>query len=128
MPTEMGDLLSKGTLYFQDEDGNMTPFMGFAEAALLGCTEGTIDFVDGIPVIREMTFTAHVKQPTRAQLRALGLTMKRRSRRAIGRPIKRMKRLKEKYRRCILKNGIDKKIIANCKKYMEERCDEEFSH
>lgn len=124
MPTEMGDLLTNGTLYLQDENGNMTPFMGLAEAAFLGCTEGTIDFVDGIPVIREMTFTASFKRPTRALLRALGIPTRLRSRRAIGRPIRRMKRLKEKYRRCILKNGIDKKIIANYKKFLEEHKDD----
>lgn len=120
MPTEMGDLLSKGTLYLQDEDGTMTPFMGLAEAALLGCTEGTIDFVGDIPVVREMTFTMHVKRPTRARLRAAGFPTRRRSERAIGRPIRRIKRLKEKARRYILKNELDKQILACAKIYLEE--------
>ena len=125
MPTEIGDLLSKGTLYFRDKDGNMTPFMGLAEATLLGCTEGTINFVDDIPVIQEMSFVIPLKcRPTRAQLRAAGFRTKRRSIRAIGRPIRRIKRLKEKSRRYIIKNGIDKKIIAHVKNYMEEHKDD----
>lgn len=128
MPTEMGDLLSTGTLYLQNQDGTMTPFMGLAEAALLGCTEGTINFIDDIPVIQEMTFTMHAKRPTRAMLRAAGFPTRRRSMRAIGRPIRRIKRLKEKARRYTIKNGIDKKIIANCKKYMEEHHNEKLSH
>lgn len=128
MPTENGDLLSTGTLYLQDEDGNMTPFMGLAEAALLGCTEGTINFVDDIPVVQEMTFTMPLKRPTRAMLRAVGCRTKRRSKRAIGRPIRRIKRRIEKARRYTIKNGIDRKIIAHVKKYLEEHPDEEFSH
>lgn len=128
MPTENGELLSTGTLYLQDEDGNMTPFMGLAEATLLGCTEGTINFVDDIPVVQEMTFTMPLKRPTRAKLRAAGCRTKPRSKRAIGRPIRRIKRLKEKARRYTIKHGIDKKIIAHYKKYLEEHPDEEFSH
>ena len=105
MPTEMGDLLSTGTLYLQDEDGTMTPFMGLAEAALLGCAEGTINFVGNIPVVREMTFTATFKRPTRAMLRAAGCRTKSRSMRALMRPMRRIRRLKEKIRRRMLKRG-----------------------
>lgn len=124
MPTKDGELLSTGTLYFQKEDGTLTPFMGLAEAAFLGCTEGTINFVDDIPVVQEMTFTMHLKHPTRAQLRAAGFPTKRRSRRAIERPIRRIKRRIEKARRYTIKKGIDKKIIAHYKKYMEEHGDD----
>ena len=53
---------------------------------------------------------------------------RRRSRRAIERPIRRIKRLKEKARRYTIKHGIDKKIIAHVKKYLEEHPDEKFSH
>ena len=106
MPTEMGDLLSTGTLYLQDEDGTMTPFMGLAEAALLGCTEETINFVGNIPVVREMTFTATFKRPTRAMLRAAGCRTKmRRSMKSLMRPMRRIRRLKEKIRRRMLKRG-----------------------
>lgn len=44
--------------------------------------------------------------------------------RAINRPIRRIMRLKEKARRYILKNGIDKKIIAHYKKFLEEHKDD----
>ena len=129
MPTKNSELLSiEGTLYLQDEDGNMTPFMGLAEATLLGCTEGTIKFVNDIPVVQEMTFIMPLKRPTRAQLRAVGCRTKRRSKRAIERPIRRIKRQKEKARRYTIKHGIDKKIIAHYKKYMEEHRNEEFSY
>lgn len=124
MPTENDDLLSTGTLYLQNEDGSFTPFVGLGEAAFLGCTEGTINFVDDIPVVQEMTFAITIKRPTRARLRALGFQSMCRSKRAIGRPIRRIMRLKEKHRRYLLKNGIDKKIIANVKKYMEENKDD----
>lgn len=56
--------------------------------------------------------------------RALGLPTKKRSRRAIERPIRHIMRLKEKARRYTIKNGIDKKIITHFKKYMEEHRDE----
>lgn len=49
---------------------------------------------------------------------------RRRSRRAIERPIRRIKRLKEKARRYTIKHGIDKKIIAHVKKYLEEHKDD----
>lgn len=124
MPTENGELLSTGTLYLQDKDGNMTPFMGLAEAALLGCTEGTINFVDDVPVIQEMTFTMPLKRPTRAMLRAAGCRTRRRSKKAVGRPIRRIKRRIEKARRYTIKHGIDKKIIAHVKKYLEEHKDD----
>lgn len=124
MPTENGELLSTGTLYLQDEDGTMTPFMGLAEAALFGCTEGTINFVDDVPVIQEMTFTIPLKCPIRAQLRAAGFPTRRRSKKAVGRPIRRIKRRIEKARRYTIKHGIDKKIIAHVKKYLEEHKDD----
>lgn len=124
MPTEMGDLLSTGTLYLQDKDGTMVPFTGLAEAALLGCTEGTINFVGDIPVIQEMSFSIPLKRPTRAVLRAAGCRTRRRSMRAIDRPIRRIMRLKEKARRYCLKNGIDKQIIAHYKKFLEEHKDD----
>lgn len=56
--------------------------------------------------------------------RALGLPTKKRSKRAIERPIRRIMRLKEKARRYTIKNGIDKKIITHFKKYMEEHHNE----
>lgn len=126
MPTENDELLSTGTLYLQNEDGTMTPFMGLAEATLLGCTEGTLEFVGEIPVVREMTFTMSIKRrPTRTMLRAMGLPTKRRSERAIGRPIRRIKRRIEKTRRWFLKNGIDRKIIIDLLKIdMEDHRDE----
>lgn len=124
MPTKNSELLSTGTLYLQNDDGTLTPFMGLAEAAFLGCTKGTIVLVDDIPVVQEMTFTMPLKRPTRAQLRAAGFPTKRRSKRAIERPIRRIMRLNEKHRRYILKNGIDKKIIAHYKKFMEEYGDD----
>lgn len=133
MPTKNSELLPTGTLYLQDKDGNMTPFMSLAEAALHGCTGGTINFVDDIPVIQEMTFEVYrpmpLKRATRAVLRAAGYRTKRKwSRKALERPMRRIKRQKEKARRYTIKNGIDKKIIAHFKKYMEEHKDEEFSH
>lgn len=77
MPTEIGDLLSTGTLYLQDENGTTVPFTGLAEATLLGCTEGTIKFVGDIPVIQEMSFSIPLKRPTRAVLRAAGCRTRR---------------------------------------------------
>jgi hypothetical protein len=102
----------------------MTPFMGLAEATLLGCTEGTINFVDNIPVVQEMSFTMPLKRPTRAMLRAAGRRPKLRSMRSLMRPIRRIKRQKEKARRYTIKHGIDKKIIAHVKKYLEEHKDD----
>ena len=63
-------------------------------------------------------------KPTRAQLRASGCRTKQRSKRAIGRPIGRIKRRIEKARRYTIKHGIDRKIIDNVKKYLEEHPDE----
>jgi hypothetical protein len=128
MPTKNSKLLPTGTLYLQNEDGTLTPFMGLFEAALLGCNDATFEFVGETPVVREMTFTIPLKRPTRAQLHAAGCRTKQRSKRAIGRPIRRIKRLKEKARRYTIKHGIDKKIIAHYKKYWEEHKDEGISH
>jgi hypothetical protein len=109
MPTEMGDLLSTGTLYLQNEDGSFTPFVGLGEAAFLGCTEGTINFVDDIPVVQEMTFAITIKRPKRAWLRALGFRSRLfRSKKSIERPIRRIMRLKEKHRRYLLKRRTTK--------------------
>lgn len=116
MPTKNSELLPTGTLYLQDEDGNTTPFMGLAEAALLGCNDATFEFVGEIPVVREMTFIIPRKRRHKW------------SRKALERPMRRIKRQKEKARRYTIKHGIDKKIIAHFKKYMEEHRDEEFSH
>jgi hypothetical protein len=55
--------------------------------------------------------TDHAMSCTIRLKRALGLPAKKRSRRAIERPIRHIMRLKEKYRRDALKNGTDKKII-----------------
>ena len=57
-----------------------------------------------MPTDHKMSFMKRLK-------RALGLPTKKRSRKAIERPIKRIMRLKEKYRRDALKNETDKKII-----------------
>ena len=61
-------------------------------------------------------------------LRAAGFQTRQMSERAIGRHIRRIKRHKEKARRYTIKNGIDKKIIAHVKKYLEEHPDEKCSY
>ena len=50
------------------------------------------------------------------------MQMERRSKRALERPIRRIKRNKEKARRYTIRKGIDKKIIAHYhKKFLEEQ-------
>jgi len=115
MPTKEGELLSNGTFYLQNEDGTMSPFVGLIQAALLGATEGTINFVGDIPVVQEMTFSLSCRRRNRSQRRILKQLMDvPKSKRARERPIRRAKRRKEAFRRWCLKTGFDREAFIAC--------------
>lgn len=116
MPTDMGIQFFNGTarLYLKDPDGKFVPFTEITRITdiTLPDNEAVVDTsVIDVSIPHEISFTIRLKRSPKALLRALGLPTKRRSMKAIGRPIRHIKRLQEKYRRDALKNGTDKKTI-----------------
>lgn len=106
MPTEINELFERGELYFHNADGTVTPFLGISEVELSDTIDESIEPADPFELTTEIAFTLKPKRPTRGQARIMmRYLLGKTSRRAVGRPIRRIKRLKEKQRRLTLKES-----------------------